>query len=241
MPSQSSILRYAARRLLHTAPGLAGLLVLAVAGTAGVAFATIPGGDGRISACYAKQGGALRVIDKAKGQTCKATERPLVWNQRGLRGVPGPTGATGAAGPVGAQGPTGPQGPQGPEGPEGPEGPQGFGALALAYVNNQLADPLLDANRSWGFSSVRRAFDGIFCLTLDPDLGLGINPNAHIAPIASPNDDAQLAPGTVPIAEVPFHSIDCHPDEITVRTYRLSPYPSFRDAASNMSFTVVVP
>ena len=123
MRSRSSILRYAGRRLLHTAPGLAGLLVLAVAGTAGIAFAAIPGGDGKVSACYAKQGGALRVIDKAKGQTCKASERRLVWNQRGLRGLTGAAGAAGAKGAAGAAGSTGPAGPAGPAGP-----------VALKYV-----------------------------------------------------------------------------------------------------------
>ena len=99
---------------MHTAPGVAGLLVLAVAGTAGIAFAAIPGGDGKVSACYAKQGGALRVIDKAKGQSCRASERPLRWNQRGLQGARGVAGTPGAAGPTGPTGATGPTGPAGP-------------------------------------------------------------------------------------------------------------------------------
>jgi hypothetical protein len=117
MRSRSTILRYAGRRLVHTAKGLAGLLIIAIAGTAGIAFAAIPGSDGKISGCYAKQGGSLRVIDKAKGKSCKASERSLVWNQRGLRGAPGAvgkTGATGAAGPAGAPGAPGAPGPSGP-------------------------------------------------------------------------------------------------------------------------------
>jgi hypothetical protein len=58
-----------------------------------------------------KQGGALRVIDKAKGQTCKDSERRLVWNQRGPRGLAGSAGSPGATGPAGPAGPAGPSGP----------------------------------------------------------------------------------------------------------------------------------
>jgi hypothetical protein len=111
MRTRSTILRYAGRRLQHTVPGLVGLLVLAVAGTAGIAFAAIPGSDGQIHACYAKHGGALRVIDKAKGQHCKADERRVAWNQRGLRGATGAAGIPGATGAPGAAGPPGPAGP----------------------------------------------------------------------------------------------------------------------------------
>jgi hypothetical protein len=50
--------RWGRRTLVTLAATLA---VLAVGG--GVAFATIPGSDGVIHGCYAKSGGALRVID----------------------------------------------------------------------------------------------------------------------------------------------------------------------------------
>lgn len=241
MRSRSTILRYAGRRLLHTAPGLAGLLVLAVASTAGIALAAIPGGDGKISACYAKHGGALRVIDKTKGQACRASERRLVWNQRGLRGVPGSAGAAGAngaAGTAGAQGPAGPQGPQGPQGVEGPEGSSGFGALAVAYVNNQLSTPHLDTNKSWGVASVRKPSNGVFCVKLDYDI-----PLSDLAPIASPNDDPQLGMGQIPLALVPFGAADCGSpfDEITVNTYRVQQPGGTMGAVSDMSFTLVVP
>ena len=82
------------RRGILTAAA-AGLAVLAVGG--GVALATIPGGGGAISGCYAKKDGSLRVID-ASSATCKAGEAALVWNQ------------------------TGPQGPKGDQGPKGPQG-----------------------------------------------------------------------------------------------------------------------
>jgi hypothetical protein len=241
MRSRSSIHVYAGRRLLHTAPGLAGLLVLAVAGTAGIAFAAIPGGDGKVSGCYAKQGGALRVIDKAKGQTCKTGERPLVWNQRGLRGLPGaagsagPAGANGAAGAAGAQGPSGPQGPQGPQGEDGPEGPPGF-ALAVAYVYNAGDPPGLDQNRGWGVVSVRRPETGLFCVKLDTDIPLN-----ELAPMVSGN---QTPFSGVPLAAI-APSMACNPpplpeDEVGVWTYRVQTNGD-PVALSNMDFTLVVP
>jgi Collagen triple helix repeat (20 copies) len=255
MRSRASIFRYAGRRLLHTAPGLAGLFVLAIAGTAGIAFAAIPGGEGKVSACYAKQGGALRVIDKAKGQTCRASERPLVWNQRGLRGVPGPAGqagangpagaagaqgpagANGAAGAAGAPGPAGPQGPQGPRGPEGPESPAGF-ALAVAYVSNQSSDPELIPLKSWGVASVRTPSNGVFCVKLDTGI-----PLSELAPIVNPNDDPQRGMGAVPIAMVNIGSTACGPpfDEIAVETYRVQQPGGTMGAVSNLDFTLVVP
>ena len=81
---------------------LAALLVVAVG--IGVASATIPSSGGKIFGCYAKNGGALRVV--AAGQKCKSGEQPLFWNQ---------------------EGPAGPAGPQGPKGDRGPQGPAGSG------------------------------------------------------------------------------------------------------------------
>ena len=83
------------------------LLAAAVAtGLAGTAYATIPGGDGIIHGCYAKSGGALRVID-ASVTNCKAGETSLNWSQQGL---PGPAGPQGEKGDPGEPGPPGPAG-----------------------------------------------------------------------------------------------------------------------------------
>src|SRR6476660_8014630 len=83
-------------------PALVSALVLLV----GVATGAIPGSsDGKISACYGKVGGIVRVIDVDKGEKCStALEKPLAWN------VAGPAGRDGA------QGPPGPQGEQGQPG-----------------------------------------------------------------------------------------------------------------------------
>lgn len=66
----------------------------------GVAYAAIPDSSGTIHACYAKSGGALRVIDSAA--SCKSGETSLNWSQQG---VPGPAGPAGPTGPVGPAGP----------------------------------------------------------------------------------------------------------------------------------------
>jgi hypothetical protein len=91
---------------------LAGVVAL---GAAGIAWASIPGPGGVISACYKTGSGDLRVIDS--GTSCRAAELPLSWNQQGTPGATGVTGATGATGPTGATGATGAAGASG--GPAG--------------------------------------------------------------------------------------------------------------------------
>jgi hypothetical protein len=70
--------------------------VVAIAGTvvtvivcATVAVATIPNVNGFIQACAAKSSGALRVIDRRKGQNCTSSETALSWStgRPGLQGV----------------------------------------------------------------------------------------------------------------------------------------------------------
>ena len=73
------------------------------ASLAGTAYATIPGGDGVIHACYAKSGGTLRVID-ASVTNCKSGETALNWSQQGQPGPKGDPGGPGPAGPPGEQG-----------------------------------------------------------------------------------------------------------------------------------------
>jgi hypothetical protein len=78
----------------------AGAVMLLVVTTGlGVAAAAIPDSStGIISACYQKQRGMLRVIDAKAGGTCRKSEKPLSWSQRGPQG---PAGSTGPAGPPG--------------------------------------------------------------------------------------------------------------------------------------------
>jgi hypothetical protein len=100
----------------------------------GISYAQIPDSSGVIHACYAKSGGALRVIDNSV-TNCKSTETSMNWNQ------------TGPTGPAGPQGPTGPQGLQGPTGAAGPQGPQGEpGAPATSDWVIMHADGTVEAS-----------------------------------------------------------------------------------------------
>ena len=124
-------------------------LVALVAGlvTAGVAYATIPGGNGVFTACKLNATGTIRLIDPSLsgplGRCSSTLETQIAWNQQGQKGEAGPQGPKGdkgdrgdqgAQGIAGAQGPQGPsgdrgepglQGAQGAQGPQGPQGPQG--------------------------------------------------------------------------------------------------------------------
>jgi hypothetical protein len=53
----------------------------------GVAYATIPDGNGVISACYDNGSGDLRVIDAEAGDSCRADETPIEWTQKGGGGT----------------------------------------------------------------------------------------------------------------------------------------------------------
>jgi hypothetical protein len=67
------------RRLIITA---AIAVAVAISGGA-IAYASIPDSSGVIHGCYTVSGGALRVIDTAKGQTCATGQHSLNWNQKG--------------------------------------------------------------------------------------------------------------------------------------------------------------
>lgn len=71
-------------------------LAFVVAG-GGIAFAAIPGADRSIQACYAANGGQLRVID-ASTSSCKKNENPLSWSQTGSGGTAEPWHEVGAPG-----------------------------------------------------------------------------------------------------------------------------------------------
>ncbi|MGI9658200.1 MAG: hypothetical protein ACR2OD_04775 [Gaiellaceae bacterium] len=91
------------------AVSLAGAAALAL--SAGLAFAVIPGGDGTIQGCY-NANGNLRVVDEAAD--CNPNETPLAWSQTGPQGEQGVQGEQGIQGEQGVQGEPGPQGDPGP-------------------------------------------------------------------------------------------------------------------------------
>jgi hypothetical protein len=86
---------------------LIGIGAMVVAVATGVAWATIPDGQGIIHGCYKTDNGQLRVVDAA---SCNASETPLSWRQTGPQGVPGAQGPPGPKGDPGAPGAAGPSG-----------------------------------------------------------------------------------------------------------------------------------
>lgn len=91
---------------------------IAVALAGGATYALIPD-NGVISGCYAKNTGALRVIDPAAGG-CRNGEIAVSWNQQGQPGPQGPAGTPGAPGTPGAAGTDGADGAPGANGQPGP-------------------------------------------------------------------------------------------------------------------------
>ncbi|HEV2373659.1 MAG TPA: hypothetical protein VGS19_15985 [Streptosporangiaceae bacterium] len=75
------------------------------AGGGGLAWASIPDGNGVFNARVDNTSGAVRIIDTTT-QTCGTSETPIAWNQQGPAGPQGPSGPAG----VGAPGPAGPPG-----------------------------------------------------------------------------------------------------------------------------------
>ena len=114
------------RRSLRRAAVLA--VMLAVAAVVGVATGAIPDNSGKITGCYTKVGGLLRVIDTEKNppQRCLTNhEVQITWSQQGPAGPPGPKGDPGAKGADGAQGLPGAKGDPGERGPAGADGTPG--------------------------------------------------------------------------------------------------------------------
>ena len=91
------------RDLFAAAVGAVAATVLA----GGIAWAAIPDANGVIQSCYKLKGGALRVIDTEKGQTCSNGEMLLTWNQEGIQGPKGDKGDQGDPGPPGPPGTVG--------------------------------------------------------------------------------------------------------------------------------------
>ena len=100
-----------------------GLVAVAAALAATVAFAQIPDSSGVIHACSHTSNGAIRVVDDVS--ECSASEAGLDWFQAGAAGSEGPQGPPGPAGADGVDGAPGPDGPAGPQGPQGPAGVDG--------------------------------------------------------------------------------------------------------------------
>ena len=118
------------------------LATMAVLLTGIIAFASIPGPNGVINGCYARSGGALRVIDGSVTQR-KAGETSLNFNQTGPQGPAGPVGPQGPQGPQGLQGPQGTTGATGATGDTGATGPAGANGTSDAYIARSNGDDIM--------------------------------------------------------------------------------------------------
>jgi hypothetical protein len=90
-------------------PATAVAVIAVVAASTGVAVAAIPDRNGTITACYAKKGGSVRIIDVKKKCRSK-TEKRISWNQAGKDGAAGTPGAPGQNGTAGTNGTNGADG-----------------------------------------------------------------------------------------------------------------------------------
>src|SRR5438874_12643598 len=117
---------------------------------------------------------ALKTAKRAARRSRKAMKR---------KGRRGPAGATGPAGPSGSPGSNGHDGADGSTGPRGPTGPTGSAGTARAYAEVSSAGITLVAPRSSGFTNVTRPSTGLYCVTVDP--ALGIDPET-VAAVSSP-------------------------------------------------------
>jgi hypothetical protein len=94
----------------------------------GVAYATIPGGDGVYTACRLNGVGTIRLIDPSLPKAnllghCSNLETEIVWNKSG---TPGPKGDPGAPGTKGDKGDPGVPGADGAPGAKGDKGDPGL-------------------------------------------------------------------------------------------------------------------
>lgn len=179
-------------------------------------------------------------------------------------GAPGAQGPAGPAGPEGAVGPQGPSGPQGPAGkdgkdgapgqdgedgedgargatgPEGPQGQQGVPGSARAYTRVGVwpsGEIQLDPQRTLGFTGIRRASSGTYCLSTN-----GINQTNRPFAVAV---DYQTTASPISTAEAVYNTSTspCNSSEFMVLTYRtvMNNGNLATQAANDVGFTIVVP
>ena len=116
------------RRVLSVRMLLVATAAALAAGGVGIATGAIPDGSGKITVCYTKIAGVMRVIDTEKNppQRCATNlETQLVLNQKGPAGAPGAKGDNGDPGAPGAKGDAGAPGAKGDKGEPGADGTPG--------------------------------------------------------------------------------------------------------------------
>jgi hypothetical protein len=160
---------------------------------------------------------ALRTAKRSDKRAKKALKRHPLRGRRGVTGPVGPAGAPGAAGPNGSAGQTGATGPPG---------------TARAYAQVSSASITIVAARTKGFTGVSRPSPGVYCLAIDP--ALGIDPES-VAAVASP----EYGGSTIHGGSVEVHAAatgSCPSGEFAVRAF-----DSTDTATNSVSFNLIVP
>jgi hypothetical protein len=116
-------------------PALVIAIVALGAAVGGFAVAAVPDSKGRITACYVKKNGNVRLL--VKGSKCKSGETLIRWNQTG------PAGLNGAAGAPGGQG------VPGQPGEKGLQGVKGSSASSMLTGNTGNIPVPVDGNPRW--------------------------------------------------------------------------------------------
>ena len=199
----------------------------------------------------ARQDNALTGADINEG----TLELPSTAGAPGAQGPAGPQGPEGAIGPRGATGPQGPAGADGEDGAPGapgkdgkdgavgatgPQGPQGIAGSARAYTRVGVWPDVvqLDPGRTLGFTGIRRATTGTYCLTA----ANGINPNNR--PFAVSVDwQTTTGASSTAVAQYNITTSPCNNDEFMVLTKRtvINNGALGTVAANDVGFTIVVP
>jgi len=178
------------RRLRWPIAGAVAFLGLA----AGIAYATIPSGQGVYTACRLKEIGTIRLIDPSLPASnlqshCTNLEVQFTFNAQGQPGVPGLKGDRGPAGADGAPGLKGDAGPAGATGPKGDPGPAGASDVD-AYVYDAGGDFALRISPGMGLTSPSA---GVYTVTLPTT----IPQNALCTLITSITSDNDMAAATI--------------------------------------------
>jgi hypothetical protein len=108
-----------------------------VVAMSGVAIGSLAPKNGKITACYSKRTGALRLVDA--GKKCRTSEQRVAWNQQGKRGLRGPRGRRGPAGDDGFDG------LDGFDGFDGADGADAASMLTGAFTTAPEAEPVFAA------------------------------------------------------------------------------------------------
>ena len=178
---------------------------------------------------------ATKKSDKRSKRALKLAQRKAAKGKPGPSGASGPLGASGAPGANGSQGPDGPPGTPGTDGSAGATGatgPQGT-ARAYASVNDGTDDYI--ALRTRGFvNAVTKpaATIGIYCLAIDPALGIDPTTVSAIASIEFGNSSHHGGSAEVRGAG----GGSCVTGEFAVHTF-----DSAGAASEEVSFHLIVP